>query len=245
MPGPARFPSVPTPFGHGRGGVRSRRTVPSATSGVRPRPCRGQVWRCGRGPPGRASSLEEEEWGAAARPRCPSRGRVRRGAAAAVVAVVVAVLGAEARAEAGGRSRPGPGSVAVDEVVDGGLEPLVDRVGLLLGQPLVGDRLVQAGLGAGEDRLLQAVHRLALGLGDLGQRLAVAERSRSSSSAEAEVLGRRARACRRRRCGGPARRSPPSPARRSRGGSRRSRGRGRAGPRPTRCAPSSRRPAPG
>ena len=105
-------------------------------------------------------------------------GDVSGGAASGAVVVIASVVvrGEAWRAETGAEVvGAGAGERSVDELVDEALQSLVDRVGLLLREPLVRDGLVESRPGAVEDRLLEAVDRLALGLGDLRERLAVTE----------------------------------------------------------------------
>src|SRR3954468_10969440 len=79
--------------------------------------------------------------------------------------------------------------LAVDDVVDVALQPVVDVVGLRLRELLVAHRRVEVGLLRGEDRLLEAVEVLALRLGDVGQRLAVLELVAQGALAQPQVLG--------------------------------------------------------
>ena len=128
---------------------------------------------------------------------------------------------AEAEAAMAGRAaRPAEVAqlhVRVDDVVDVRLQAVVDVVGLALRELLVGHGLVEVGLGGVEDRRLQAREVLALRLGDVGQRLAVAQLGAQVALAEAEVLGRGGElvadglACRSR--GQPEPPGPPGPAR--------------------------------
>ena len=63
----------------------------------------------------------------------------------------------------------------VDEVTYARLQAGQDRVRLSLRQPAGGNGCVELLLGVADDRLDQAVDRLALRLGDIGERLAVLE----------------------------------------------------------------------
>ena len=71
-----------------------------------------------------------------------------------------------------------------------GLELGEDVVGLALGELLVAHRLVELGLLGGHDRVLEPLDVLVLRLGDVGQRLAVAQLGPQGALVEAQVLGR-------------------------------------------------------
>jgi hypothetical protein len=76
-----------------------------------------------------------------------------------------------------------------DQVLDPGGHAVEDL--LLLGccDPLVGDRLVEAGLDRRGQRLLEAGRRLALGLGDVGERLAGPKLLAQLGVGQAQVRG--------------------------------------------------------
>ena len=82
------------------------------------------------------------------------------------------------------------GKGSVDQVVDPALQPLVDRVRLLLREQVACHGLVEGRPGGVEDGLLETVHGLTRGLGDLGQRLALEELLPELRLAQAEVLCR-------------------------------------------------------
>jgi hypothetical protein len=77
----------------------------------------------------------------------------------------------------------------VDQVLDPGGHAAEDL--LLLGRrdPLVGDRLVEAGLDRRGQRLLEAGRRLVLGLGDVGERLAGLKLRAQLGVGQVQVLG--------------------------------------------------------
>ena len=76
----------------------------------------------------------------------------------------------------------------VDQVVHPGRQPAEDLLLLCRGEALVGNRLVQPRLGGGGDRLLEPRGRLALRLGDVGQRLAALKLLEQLRLGQAEVL---------------------------------------------------------
>ena len=117
---------------------------------------------------------------------------VGSGGAASGAVVIAAVSRGEAwrPVEAGMHLEARAGEGSVDEVVDPALQPLVERVRLVLRKQLAGHGLVESRLGDVEDGLLQAVDGLACSLGDLGQRLALEELLAKLVLGQAEVLGR-------------------------------------------------------
>src|SRR5262245_52282267 len=118
---------------------------------------------------------------------------VSGGAASGTVVIAAVMRGetwgaAERLLEAAAEGR---GNLSVHELVDEALQPLIDRIGLVLRERLASDRVVERRPGGVENRLLQPVDGLALGLGDVRERLAVAEPLEELRRRQAEVVGRR------------------------------------------------------
>src|SRR6187399_522246 len=87
------------------------------------------------------------------------------------------------------RMRPVGAARARDEIVDDRVEPAEQLLPLRLREPAGGDGGVEARGQRVVDRLLEALHRLALVLGELGERLARHEPGKELLPREAEIRG--------------------------------------------------------